>query len=66
MGSVLSRNEPSDEPGTIQTVVWLVAWGVLHTRWKRREIAPRRIYGVTLILIGLGILATFPPVWGLL
>jgi hypothetical protein len=51
---------------TLATAVWLVAWGVLHASWKRREIAPRRIYALTLILIGLGILATFPPVWGLL
>jgi len=51
---------------TVATVVWLVAWGLLHYRLKDREIAPRRIYPVTLILIGLGILATFPPVWGLL
>ena len=51
---------------TLATIVWLVGWAVLHHRWKGREIAPRRIYLVTLILIGLGILATCPPVWGLL
>ena len=51
---------------TLATIVWLVGWAVLHHRWKGREIAPRRIYLVTLILIGLGILATFPPVWRLL
>lgn len=28
--------------------------------------ASRRIDPVTLVLIGLGILATFPPVWGFL
>ena len=51
---------------TLATIVWLVGWAVLHHRWKGREIAPRRIYLVTLILIGLGIVATFPPVWRLL
>lgn len=51
---------------TFATLVWLIAWGLLHNRWKGRVIAARRIYPVTLILIGLGILATFPPVWGLL
>jgi hypothetical protein len=51
---------------TVATIVWLVAWGLLHHRWKGREMATRRIYPVTLILIGLGILATFPPVWRLL
>lgn len=51
---------------TLATIAWLVAWGVLHHRWKGREMAPRPIYPVVLILIGLGILATFPPVWTLL
>ena len=51
---------------TLATIAWLVVWGVLHHRWKGREVAPRRIYPVTLMLIGLGILATFPPVWRLL
>jgi hypothetical protein len=51
---------------TIATIVWLVSWGVLHYRWKAREIAPARVYPVTLILMALGVLGTFPPVWGLL
>ena len=51
---------------TLATIVWLVAWGVLHVRWRSQEIAPGPIYTATLILIGLGVLGTFPPVWGLL
>ncbi len=50
---------------TLATITWLVAWGVLHHRWKAREIAPGRVCTVTLILIGMGCLGTFPPVWGL-
>jgi hypothetical protein len=51
---------------TFATVVWLIAWGVLHARWRDRAITPRRVYPLTLILTGVGILATFPPVWALL
>ncbi len=51
---------------TLATIVWLFAWAVLHSRWKAREIAPGRIGVVTLILVALGVLGTFPPVWGLL
>jgi hypothetical protein len=51
---------------TLATVVWLMSWGILHYRWKDREIAPARVYAVTLILVALGVLGTFPPVWGLL
>ena len=51
---------------TLATIAWLVGWALLHHRWKGREIAPRRIYPVALILFGLGIVATFPAVWRLL
>ena len=51
---------------TLATIVWLMAWAVLHNRWKGREIAPGRIGAVTLILIAVGVLGTFPPVWALL
>ena len=51
---------------TLATIVWLIAWAVLHNRWKAREIAPARIGAVTLILITVGVLGTFPPVWALL
>jgi hypothetical protein len=50
----------------LATIVWLMAWAVLHNRWKGREIAPGRIGAVTLILIAVGVLGTFPPVWALL
>lgn len=51
---------------TLATIVWLMAWAVLHNRWKAREIAPGRVGAVILILIALGVLGTLPPVWGLL
>ncbi|HEY0873785.1 MAG TPA: hypothetical protein VGD94_09955 [Vicinamibacterales bacterium] len=46
-------------------LTWLAAWGLLHARWKRREIAWRSVFGATLVLVALGILGTFPPVWSL-
>ena len=51
---------------TFATLVWLAAWGVLHARWKAREIAPGRVLVLTLVLIGVGMLGTFPPLWNLL
>ena len=47
-------------------IVWLIAWVVLHNRWKARAIAPGRVGAVTQILIALGVLGTFQPFWGLL
>ena len=36
--------------------------------WSRggRDVDPGRILLVTLVMVALGLLATFPPVWGLL
>jgi len=50
---------------TLAVVVWLIAWGLLHSRWKGRQIESRLAHAVTLVLIGLGVLGTFPPIWGL-
>lgn len=51
---------------TLAVIVWLIAWAVLHNRWKAHEIPPGRVGAVTLVLIAIGVLATFPPVWALL
>jgi len=51
---------------TLAVVVWLVAWAILHFRWKDRQLEPRRVALGTFVLIAFGILATFPPVWALM
>jgi hypothetical protein len=48
---------------TFAVVAWLAAWAVLHARWRSREIGTGRILWLTLILIGAGVLGTFPPLW---
>jgi hypothetical protein len=50
---------------TFAAAAWLIAWFVLHSRWKGRRIESWRVHAVTFVLMGLGILGTFPPVWGL-
>lgn len=44
-------------------VTWLIGWGVLHRRWKDRQLESNRVYTATLLLIALGIVLSFPPVW---
>ncbi len=52
---------------TLAVVVWLVAWVALNARWKDREIVSiQRMVVVTLTLIALGLLGTFPPFWSIL
>ena len=51
---------------TFAVLVWLVAWGVLHARWRGRDVSASGILSWTLLLVAIGLVATFPPVWGLL
>jgi hypothetical protein len=48
---------------TLATVAWLAAWELLHYRWKGRALETGRVSALTLALLALGILATFPPAW---
>ena len=50
---------------TIAGLIWVVAWTVLHSRWKDRQVESRRVHFVTMLLIGMGVLLTCPPVWTL-
>lgn len=51
---------------TFAVIGWLVAWGILHARWRDRTVATARVLTWTLVLVGLAVVLTFPPVWGLL
>jgi hypothetical protein len=44
----------------LAVVVWLVAWAVLHAVLRSRPYETRRALVVSLVLIGLGVLGTFP------
>jgi hypothetical protein len=46
---------------TIVTVLaWLAAWAVLHVVYRRKQYETRRALTIALILIGLGVIGTFP------
>jgi hypothetical protein len=44
-------------------VAWLVAWLLLHFMWRDKEVNFGRIYVISMVLIGLGWILTFPPVF---
>jgi hypothetical protein len=50
----------------VALVVWLAAWGVLASTWRDREVSFGKVYKVTLILVALGLLGTFPLFFDLL
>jgi hypothetical protein len=44
----------------LAVAVWLVAWAVLHVALRSRPYETRRALVVSLVLIALGVLGTFP------
>jgi len=46
-------------------IVWLVAWVVLGSGWRGKEVAFGPVYRWTLVLVVLGVLLTFPPFFDL-
>ena len=41
-------------------VVWLISWAVLHFVWKDKESDLTKAFTWTLVLVGAGLLGTFP------
>jgi hypothetical protein len=50
----------------VAIVIWLVSWAIFASKWKDQSVDFGKIYNVTLILIILGIVATFPLFFDLL
>jgi hypothetical protein len=46
-------------------IIWAVSWVILHRMWKDEERDFGRAFTLTLILIAIGFLLTFPPVFEL-
>jgi hypothetical protein len=51
---------------TVAIVIWILTWGLLEWRWGKRTIAMSRVNLVSLTLLVLSILLTFPPIVDLL
>jgi hypothetical protein len=47
----------------VGVLAWLISWVILHTLWKDKEADFNKVFIITLILIGLGFVLTFPPVF---
>lgn len=52
---------PLSGVSTLSILVWLAAWGLLYYFWSRRNVELRRWVTVSVVLLAVGILLTFPP-----
>jgi len=57
---------PLSGVSTLSILVWLGAWGTLHHYWNGRNVELRRWVTVSVVLLAVGILLTFPPLADLL
>ena len=48
---------------TMSVIIWLISWVFLNARWKDKETNLARAFNITLALIAIGILLTFPPIF---
>lgn len=48
---------------TVMAVAWLVSWAVLYLVLRHRHVDPRPWFGLALLLLLLGFLGVWPPVW---
>jgi hypothetical protein len=46
---------------TVTMVVWLVAWLALFQRWRKKEVALKRVNLAAFAMLAIGFLLTFPP-----
>jgi hypothetical protein len=44
----------------IALLFWGISWAILASKWKDQEVDFGKVYNITLILVALGILMTFP------
>ncbi|RJQ84019.1 MAG: hypothetical protein C4519_05785 [Desulfobacteraceae bacterium] len=48
---------------SVGIIVWLIAWAIFHFLWKNQETDVKKTMKISLILIALGFVLTFPPVF---
>ncbi|MGE5610031.1 MAG: hypothetical protein ACM359_12320 [Bacillota bacterium] len=49
----------------VAVLAWLIAWLILHLCWRRRQVRFKRVYLLSLFLIAIGLLGTFPLFYSL-
>jgi hypothetical protein len=61
-----ARIGPYSGKETLLAVAWLGSWLLLHLGLRRRHVDPRPWFAVALLLVLLGLVFVWPPVWHML
>ena len=57
---------PLSGKATYAVIGWLIGWAILAIVLRNRNVSERATYWITAIMVAVGFLLTFPPVWKLL
>jgi hypothetical protein len=47
---------------SVAVLLWVLTWAILDWRWRSRSVAMRPVNVAALVLLGLSLLMTFPPI----
>jgi hypothetical protein len=50
---------------SVAIIIFFVSWAILHYVWKDKDTDFARMSSIAIALLFVGLLGTFPPVWGL-
>lgn len=56
---------PLTGKAVVATIIYLIAWLNLHARLRERELSLFKAFLLTMTLLGIGLVGTFPPVYQL-
>jgi hypothetical protein len=56
---------PLSGKSTLGIVAFFLSWIILHSMWKGKQVNFNSISTAALVLLAIGLLGTFPPVWHL-
>jgi hypothetical protein len=48
---------------TVMLVAWIASWGILYLALRHKHVDPRPWFGIGLVLLLIGVLGVWPPVW---
>ncbi len=52
---------PLADKTVLAVVVWAVSWGIVHFRWRDKNVDLKKMFSIGVFLGILGALGTFPP-----
>lgn len=47
----------------LSIIIWLISWAVMNNKWKNENYDLGKAFNITVALIVLGLLLTFPPIF---